>query len=419
MKQELIVKSNTLLQHPLYKKTTELKIFSRIILAIRDDPKSNIFEFKVKELLEKFQGGIDNYAELKQIAKGMFKVVDLNPSEKTFHLSAIFTDISTHEEGIITFEVNPKIKPFLLDLTTNFTQYYFENIARLKSSFSIRIYELLKQYEKIGDRTIELEHLRYFLSIEETQYARFNDFKRFVLLVAYKELKEKTDICFEFEEIKKGRKISKIKFIIFKNNKNSSKPTQEQTQLEKLNHFSEVQTNLINKLVDTYKVSKKIAEDLVLSVSIKQIEDNIIYAENEYKKGAITKNFTGYLLNAIKNNYAGNISLFELNKHEQKEQERKKAQVEAKKEALKAQLTKEFGIQARQKFIDSLTEEQHQTLIQTILKEVEHESYTVSQVKKKGLNTPTIYILINQKIEGFAEQREAFIAEGLKKAGFN
>ena len=209
-----------------------------------------------------------------------------------------------------------------------------------------------------------------------------------------------------------------INFIIFKNSQGSAKPIQE-IEKEPLINFSEDQTNLINKLVNTYKISKKTAEDLVLSVSIKQIEDNIIYAENEYKKGSITKNFTGYLLNAIKNNYAGNISIFELNKHEQKEQERKKAKLEEKREALKAQLTKEFGIQTRQKFVDSLTEEQRQVLIQTILREVEHEPYTVSQVKKKGLDAPAIYILINQKIEGFAEQREAFVAEGLKKAGFN
>lgn len=415
MKQELIVKSNALLQHPLYKKTTELKLFSRVVLAVRDNPERDSFTFQIKELLEKIQGGIDNYTELKQIAKGMFRVVDLNPSEKLFHLSAVFTDIFVHEEGIITFEVNKNVKPFLLDLTTSFTQYYFENIARLKSSFSIRVYELLKQYERVGNRKIDLIKLRHFLSIEKEQYLKYSNFKNKVLLVAYKELKEKTDIYFEFEEIKKGRKVDEINFIIFKNNNGSAKI--EETEESNETKLTTEQEQLKNKLINNFKFSEKIANELILTVSVDQIEKNIAYTEKEFKDGKITKNFNGFLIKAIKNNYAGNVSIFEIEEKNKKEQEKKKLILDEKRETLIAKLSKDFGTQERKKFVESLTEDQQQQLINDILKEVELDAYTTGLVKKKGLNTPAIYLFINKRIEGFAENREVFITEGLKKAG--
>ena len=47
------------------------------------------------------------------------------------------------------------------------------------------------------------EQYKYAISGYPKKFVKYNDFKRFVLLTAQKELKEKTDICFDFEEIKK------------------------------------------------------------------------------------------------------------------------------------------------------------------------------------------------------------------------
>ena len=60
--------------------------------------------------------------------------------------------------------------------------------------------------------------LRHFLNVSDDTYKLYADFKKKTIVVAQKELKEKTDICFEFEEIKIGRKIVEINFVILKNN---------------------------------------------------------------------------------------------------------------------------------------------------------------------------------------------------------
>ncbi len=117
-------------------------------------------------------------------------------------------------EGIIEFEFSEKLKPYLLSLTREFTVLEFQNLLSLSSKYSIRIYMLLRQYRSIGERTISLDKLRYALALEPGQYERFNDFSRFVLDLAQREVSQKTDISFTWQGLKNGRRFNRIKFAI-------------------------------------------------------------------------------------------------------------------------------------------------------------------------------------------------------------
>lgn len=102
---------------------------------------------------------------------------------------------------------DPLLKPFLLELSNKFTSYRLANVIKLKSTYAIRIYELLKQYEDLKERTISLENLRYYLDAMDI-YPNYANFKQRVLKPSQKNW-IKTDISFEFEEIKLGRKVQK------------------------------------------------------------------------------------------------------------------------------------------------------------------------------------------------------------------
>lgn len=427
MKQELIVKSNTLLQHPLYKTSMELKIFSKIILAIRENPQEDIFTFQVKNLIEDFNCHEDDYERLKKVAKGMFgKSVDINTSaDNVCDLVVIFRRITIDKKGLITFRIEEDIKPFILDLTSNFTQYYFENIARLKSNFSIRIYELLKQYEKIGNRKIDILSLRHFLNVSDDKYKLYGDFKKKTILIAQKELKDKTDICFDFEENKIGNKVVEINFIIMRNKKDSSLLFEYEKEAEIIEAdkivLTEEQEKLKSKLITNFNVKEKVAHELVLSVKMEQIESNIIYVEKEYQSGKISKSISGYLLDAIKNNYANNISLFELEakkKTTDKENEKRKKELEEKKEALRSKLSLEFSRTEKERFINLLSDKEKEDLKNEILEEMSLDDFSVNSIKTKGLNSPAAGMGIITRIPNFEKRREQFIVEKLKEVGF-
>jgi hypothetical protein len=119
-----------------------------------------------------------------------------------------------HANDELVLEVSGRLKPFLLQLRGNYTTYELQNIPRLKSTYSIRLYELLSQYRLIGKRTFELRDLMNKIGCS---YAAYGHFKHRVLSKSQKDLEEKTDLRFDFEEEKDGRKVVGVIFYIYPN----------------------------------------------------------------------------------------------------------------------------------------------------------------------------------------------------------
>ncbi|HMT03405.1 MAG TPA: replication initiation protein [Burkholderiales bacterium] len=126
-----------------------------------------------------------------------------------------------YEAGQLTIQINSSALVYLIELKERFTVFRLENILRLGSSYAIKIYQLLKQYETLSTRTISIDELREILAIEYT-YKLYSDFKRKVLEISKKHINLHTDIQIEYEEVKLGRKVHKIIFHI------KSKINQEQ-----------------------------------------------------------------------------------------------------------------------------------------------------------------------------------------------
>ena len=116
---------------------------------------------------------------------------------------------------ILKFDSN--LKPYMLGLKEFYTSYRLDNILSLKSKYSIRLYEILKSNLYKKNVTVELEELKKMLSINEKSYAVYQNVKNKVIIKAQKELADKTDISFDFDEIKTGRKVTSIKFHITSN----------------------------------------------------------------------------------------------------------------------------------------------------------------------------------------------------------
>jgi len=94
-------------------------------------------------------------------------------------------------EGIVEMEFSPYLKPYLLQLKKRFTSYKLQDVIQLKSAYSVRIYELLKQYETLGQRIFTIDELRYILAIQENEYKLYHQFKQRILLHSQNEIKKK------------------------------------------------------------------------------------------------------------------------------------------------------------------------------------------------------------------------------------
>ena len=123
------------------------------------------------------------------------------------------------KNNMLECSVSPKLKPYLLELKDNFKSYDLKYILDMQSEYSIRIYELLKKSEKMGYFEIDLEDLQELLQVPES-FKIYNRFKEKVLQPTSIEIAKLTDIYFDFQEIKHGKKVAKIKFIIKRNIQN-------------------------------------------------------------------------------------------------------------------------------------------------------------------------------------------------------
>lgn len=305
----LITKSNYLIEAPYKLSASEQKVLLSLISLIKPEDKAfETYLFKVKDFAVMLD--IKNksiYNDIEKITDSLRKreltIEKENSILKTSWLSSVEY---FKRKGIVELCFDPKLKPYLLQLKERFTTYRFMNIIQLKSYYSIRIYELLKQYEKIKERVFEIKELRRILGIDEKQYPLYANFKQKVLKIAYDEINKKTDINFEFREIKIGKKVEKIKFKII-----SKKDCNDNDKIEKIKK-EEINDGIIEDLkikikLDTLKnlIDYEITEKDMLSIldiangSVGKIIEKYYIIKN--KKDI--NNFVGLMINAIKDDY--------------------------------------------------------------------------------------------------------------------
>ncbi|MDA2051651.1 replication initiation protein [Bacillus cereus] len=212
----IVSKSNTLIEANSRLNLVEQKML--LCLASNIEPSDRDFKtytFPIKQFHDLLGlSGSTKYTELSKITKDLLsKVIEIKIGEELIQVSWLSSAIYNKNKGTIDLRFDPLLKPFLLELSSKFTSYRLANVVKLKSTYAIRIYELLKQYEDIKERTISIENLRYYLDAIDV-YPNYANLKQRVLKPSQKELNQKTDISFEFEEIKLGRKVQKIRFII-------------------------------------------------------------------------------------------------------------------------------------------------------------------------------------------------------------
>ena len=154
----------------------------------------------------------------------------------------------------VEIDCHDKALPYLFEYKARYFTYQLWNALRLKSANQLRMYEILKQYEKVGVRQIGIQELRELIGIEKNEYPRWDNFKVKVLDSCQQALLENTDIKFTYEPIKKGQggKVVAIKFTIGKNEDYVDQLT--------LNEFIDLQPEVDTIFDTTYREIKNESE---------------------------------------------------------------------------------------------------------------------------------------------------------------
>jgi len=225
-KDYLVTKSNYFIMNSSYDLSLEEQ---KIILTLASmvqptDEEFKPYKFRISDFMELL--GVETktkYTEIPKITKELMKkVFEIEEGKKIIQVAWLSSVVYEKGDGMVELEFSPRLKPYMIKLGNLFTQYKLANILSMKSKYSPRIYEILKcnEFKKQGFIEIEVEELRKLIKAENV-YPKYNDFKRYIVERTQKELKKISDIHFDFEEIKTGRKVTALRFIIRSNKTNN------------------------------------------------------------------------------------------------------------------------------------------------------------------------------------------------------
>lgn len=114
----------------------------------------------------------------------------------------------------VSFRLDDRLKPYLLELKENFTAYELGNALVLSSKHSINLYQLLKSYVYLTDVSFTIDELKQHLQIDNSKYPLYKDFRRYIIDKAIAEINEYTDIVIEYKARRSGRITKYIDFYI-------------------------------------------------------------------------------------------------------------------------------------------------------------------------------------------------------------
>lgn len=188
----------------------ELRFFSIYLSKINArDISTRVVKFSLSDFQKIMDFGRLNIKRLQASTNSLLcKVVNVPDSRGGYTGFTIFKRCKVYkdnsDEWFIEIDASDDALSLMFDFKERYFTYELWNALRLKSANQVRMYEILKQYEKLGKRELTIQELRELIGIAPDEYPRWNNFKLRVLDSCQQSLKEHTDICFTYERGKVG-----------------------------------------------------------------------------------------------------------------------------------------------------------------------------------------------------------------------
>ena len=168
------------------------------------------------EFSEVFGSDIDNsYKSLRKACKKLMKCsINVQKPElnEVWEINICSTAKYNLNKGSITIRFTDDIMPYLAQVKKKFVLYNLKEVAKFRSLYSIRLYELLQEFKDTGYLIKSVEQLRQAFGTGDS-FKRYNDFKRYTFDHACQEINNNYKMNLGYEEIKKGRKVAAIRFV--------------------------------------------------------------------------------------------------------------------------------------------------------------------------------------------------------------
>lgn len=218
-----LIKSNDIVQRVKFDLTeTEQNIVACIVEKI-DPTNLNLleYEFNIIDFYKEFEAenseinsrGIK--ASFKKLRdKSVFILLKDGTETTVSWINKLYINI---QNSTVKIRLDEDMISYLFTLKNNFNPIILRIILKMKSQYSVIIYQLLKCYEASKFKIFQIDDLKKILMVENIKsYESIKEFRMYVLDQALREINFYSDILVEYEEILKGKKVDKIYFMIHK-----------------------------------------------------------------------------------------------------------------------------------------------------------------------------------------------------------
>ncbi len=307
-KSTIVVQSNKLVESRYILSVSEQRLVFAVASMIHpDDVDFFPYEIKIRDLASILDIDLNNaYKNADKITDQLMQRVLVIPEDDgPLKVGWVSSCKYNNKKGSISFRFDPSLKPYLLQLKRDFTQSKLSILAQFQSIYSIRIYQLLKQYKKIGYREFGVDELKEILGIEKGKYSQFKQFRQWVLNQAKKEFEKKNDagfpmcdLTFKMDTIREGRKIVRIKFKIIPLKYQEALPFAKSGRILPVEPDQSEDQGLIEKL-EFYGIAALRAKAFIADMGREKTEEILNYYNQCLAAGKVEKKdgaFLAYLL---------------------------------------------------------------------------------------------------------------------------
>jgi plasmid replication initiation protein len=219
-----VYKSDDLIQKARYSLSiTEQRFLLYSISKIKqDDDAGNFYDIRLSDFQKVCGTDADeSYSHVKAWIKRLADKSWWMQERRSESLVRWFSSVKLFPgSDLIQVKFHEEMFPYLFRLAEQmrdngrfYTGYTFRYVLPMKSTYSVRLYELIKSYQKNNVKWMfKLDDLRKLLDCQ--CYNRFPDFRRYALQPAVKEINLYTDIKLDYVLVKDKRKVTAIEFTI-------------------------------------------------------------------------------------------------------------------------------------------------------------------------------------------------------------
>jgi len=241
-----------------------------------------------------------NYKEIKRAFISLRnKIIEYEDENSWRPIGVIEKPKIDKYNSIVTFELDHLVYNALLDFSKGYRKYELTTAMQFESVYAMRFYELMSNQK--SPITYNIDNLKEMFQIQN-KYERVNDFKKYVLDIAIRELDKCSPYTFTYKMNKTGRSFTSVTFYPkyqpqFRDSELEKKYLQKQTSpawdlskntLDYLKNGFDFTTEEIKQNIDLFKKAQN------------ELENFINFLSQVKPRSNKAKNPKGYLINAIK-----------------------------------------------------------------------------------------------------------------------